>query len=213
MIYGHELLLPYQLVYAIPKTTQYVSEYVRTKMSTLYEVHTKLRERQWLLCTQDDDEPLLFKQGGYVLLKRKSTKKGISNKLMSKYSGPYLVETSYPNHRYKISKHHKTSIQNEASLKLYIPDAHRQPNISPECNQTPEEMAYKYENRNNSWKSGVRRGTPRVSKIPNHLKDYVMKIDEGDNLSVTTITNQIIDWGVMCLVFHCRRCLTLRTNC
>ena len=70
MIYGHELLLPYQLAYAIPKTTQYVSEYVRTKISTLYEVHTKLRERQWLIRTQDDDEPLLFKQGDYVLLKK-----------------------------------------------------------------------------------------------------------------------------------------------
>ena len=178
MIYGHELLLPYQLAYAIPKTSQYVSEYVCTKMSTLYEVHTKLRERQWLLCTQDDDEPLLFKQGGYVLLKRKSTKKGINNKLMSKYSGPYLVETSHTNHTYKISEHHKTSIQNKARLKLYIPDAHRQPNISSERNQTPEETTYEYENRNNSRKSGVRRGTPRVSKIPNHLKVYVMKIDE-----------------------------------
>ena len=93
---------------------------------------------------------------------------------MSKYSGPYLVETSYPNHTYKISKHHKTSIQNEARLKLYIPDAHRQPNISSERNQTPEETTYEYENRNNSRKSGVRRGTPRVSKIPNH----VMKINE-----------------------------------
>ena len=74
------------------------TDYVRTKIETLSNVHEILREKQWELRVEDEDEPLLFKKGDYVLVKRQSTKKGLSSKLQSKYSGPFVVEKSFRNH-------------------------------------------------------------------------------------------------------------------
>ena len=117
-MYGHELRLPDHLAYATPPTIQCSTDYVRTKIETLSNVHEILREKQWELRVEDEDEPLLFKKGDYVLVKRQSTKKGLSSKLQSKYSGPFVVEKAFPNHTYQLSKHNRTTVQNEALLKL-----------------------------------------------------------------------------------------------
>ena len=120
MLLGRELRLPDLLQTCPPDPdVELRSEYVIAVQERLKETQGMLRQQQNEVRHEDAEEPPLYAAGDLVWMVNKRRRKGENPKLQRKFVGPYLVEVSYPNHTYLISRQGQTSVQNEGRLKLY----------------------------------------------------------------------------------------------
>ena len=120
MLLGRELRLPDSLVYLIPPDKpKLVQQYVVDMEERLRTAHDALRREQHEVVQHDFKEPPLYKVGDDVLLQSKRKRKGRSNKLQTKFCGPYMITESWNNHTYQVEKNGQVSVQHESRLKLH----------------------------------------------------------------------------------------------
>ena len=120
MLLGRELRLPDSLVYPIPPDKpKPVQQYVVDMEERLRTAHDALRREQHEVVQHDFKEPPLYKVGDDVLLQSKRKRKGRSNKLQTKFCGPYMITESWNNHTYQVEKNGQVSVQHESRLKLH----------------------------------------------------------------------------------------------
>ena len=121
MMLGRELRIPGQLIYSKEETEPFISttNYCIRLQQTMATVHDMLRHSQLQLLSSgfnEDSEPL-FIEGDLVLMDNRTRRKGVNPKLQPTFTGPYLVERSYPNRTYRL-KDIKSPV-NESRLKFF----------------------------------------------------------------------------------------------
>ena len=101
LMMGRELRLPDQLQHQPPpEESNPQHDFVVDMKERLEQAHEALRQQQLEIRQEDQDEPLLFAVGDMVWLQNRRRRRGDSNKLQSKFVGPYQVLEAYENHTY-----------------------------------------------------------------------------------------------------------------